>query len=545
MTRASFSAWTLLVGLVIGTIGSALLYNTTFIGAGYPIMVGLLTAALLGSCVVAARPLNPRNLWLFIPVLFFAGMLAVRTDGWLTFYNVALSLVLAALAVHHMTGKLPFDLTSALEQMHDIFAVGIRTTLEMPFVALFRSWRFFFPKQDENDETNTDEHEQNGRVAAVLRGLAVTIPVLAVFGLLLGSADAVFATYLPSLAWLENLDIENLIGRMILAGIIGWFVVGALTYSLARDWEEETDTDATSRDETVPESTLPTADDPLKPAKRGRTALFRLSMIEGGMLLGGVNLLFGAFVLVQFVYLFGGQQNIGVEGMTYAEYARRGFFELVTVAVLTMGLVLTADSLVVRNGKREMRAFRILSVVVIALVGVMLLSAARRMALYTDEFGLTRLRLWTSFFMGWLGVLFAVLIASLYRLRRRVFSFGLVLVAIGFFGMLNIINPDARIAAHNIDRALDSDEELDICYLYELSADAYPVIVSRYAETGDARLGNMLAVLDNIHNFDEARGLAAYNAGWSAAGAALESVEDDISAYSGEFDPYACSFYRY
>jgi hypothetical protein len=544
MSRATFSAWTLFIGLVIGMIGSALLYNLNVIGAGYPIMVGLLSAALVGSGVYAGRPLNPRNLWLFIPVLFFAIMIAVRTDGWLSFFNVVLSLGLGALAVHHMALGTPFDLTSTAEQIRDLLATGVRSTVEMPLVTAVRSWGFFFRPTSEDDEQNEDE--RRGRVVAVLRGLAVTLPVLLVFGLLLGSADAVFATYLPSFAWLENLDIDAFVGRTILAGVIAWVSVGTITYGLARTWREEPDEAAPvegDRDETVPEGTLPTVDQALRPNKRGITSPFRLSMIEGGMLLGGVNLLFGAFVLVQFVYLFGGQQNIGVEGLSYAEYARRGFFELVTVAVLTMGLVLSADRFVVRDGKGEMRAFRILSVIVIALVGVMLLSAARRMALYTDEFGLTRLRLWTSLFMGWLAVLFAVLVASLYRARRRVFSFGLVLVAIGYFGTLNIINPDARIAAHNIDRALVHGEELDTCYLYYISADAIPVMVERYATSGDERLGELLSVLDAVNNYDRAQGLGAYNAGWTAAGRAMGNV--DLTGYTGQYDPYACPFSIY
>ena len=53
-------------------------------------------------------------------------------------------------------------------------------------------------------------------------------------------------------------------------------------------------------------------------------------------MLTGVALLFAAFVLVQFRYFFGGAQNIGLQGFTFAEYARRGYGELMAVAFLSL-----------------------------------------------------------------------------------------------------------------------------------------------------------------------------------------------------------------
>jgi hypothetical protein len=175
-----------------------------------------------------------------------------------------------------------------------------------------------------------------------------------------------------------------------------------------------------------------------------------------------------------------------------------------------------------------MTLFRVLSLVIIALVGVMLVSAARRMDLYTDEFGLTRLRLWTSVFMAWLGVLFVVLVAGLLRLRANAFSFGLALVAIGFFATMNLINPDGRIAAHNIDRALAGEIDFDLCYLSQLSMDATPVIVDRSETRRAARLGALVAYLQvraDLHSTQTAGDLGAYHLGWNGAIAAVADVD--------------------
>ena len=75
------------------------------------------------------------------------------------------------------------------------------------------------------------------------------------------------------------------------------------------------------------------------PGRRGT-----LGLVEVGIVLAVVDLLFLAFVAVQFRYLFGGDELVrAITGMSYAEYARRGFFELVTVAALSLPLLLLAD----------------------------------------------------------------------------------------------------------------------------------------------------------------------------------------------------------
>ncbi len=538
MSRAAFAVWTLIVGSLVGFTGMTLLYDTVYIGASFPVFLSLLTAAVLGSGWVARRPLTARNLWLYAPALFFAVMVAVRADDWLTFYNVVAALMLGALALHYTASNRAFDTTATPEQAGAVITTGLRSALELPFVTLLTARHWFSERRE-----NTADDETPNRTGAIVRGLLLTLPVLGVFALLLGSADAVFAAYLPSLAWLDKLSIDDFIGRVLLTGVLAWFTVGTVTYGVARDWNHPLTTKRQDDDATLPEATLPDRDSLPRPPKRRATTPFRVSMIEGGMLLGGVNLLFGAFVLVQFVYLFGGRENIGVDGLTFAEYARRGFFELVAVAVLTMALLLVTDRVVVREGKREMTLFRVLSLVIIALVGVMLISAARRMDLYTDALGLTRLRLWTSVFMGWLGVLFVVLVAGLLRLRTNVFSFGLVLVGIGFFATMNLINPDARIAAHNIDRALAGEIDFDLCYLSTLSMDATPVIVDRYLSSDDNRLEALVAYLQDrteSHSTQTAGDLGAYNLSWNAAVGAM----DGVSATADEDLLYNCGWLR-
>ncbi len=133
-----------------------------------------------------------------------------------------------------------------------------------------------------------------------------------------------------------------------------------------------------------------------------------LGFTEAAVVLGAVVLLFAIFVVIQFRYFFGGQTNIGVQGYTFSEYARRGFGELVAVAFFSLLLFLGLSAIVRRQSQIQRRAFSGLGIGMVALVGVMLVSAFQRLLLYEAAYGFSRLRMYTHIFMIWLGVLLAV-----------------------------------------------------------------------------------------------------------------------------------------
>ena len=56
-------------------------------------------------------------------------------------------------------------------------------------------------------------------------------------------------------------------------------------------------------------------------------------------MLFAVDVLFAVFAVVQVVYLFGGADTLAAIGMTYSDYARQGYFQLVAVVALA-GLLL-------------------------------------------------------------------------------------------------------------------------------------------------------------------------------------------------------------
>jgi hypothetical protein len=205
-----------------------------------------------------------------------------------------------------------------------------------------------------------------------------------------------------------------------------------------------------------------------------------LGTLPAATALGLINLLFLLFVVVQLRYLFGGEAVVlETTGLTLAEYARSGFFELVTVSALVLPLILGADGLLRDADAAGRRTFRQLAGLLLALLGIVMASALRRMHLYVAEFGLTEDRLYATAFMGYLAVLFAWFAWTVLRERRRRFAFGGMVQGLAVLAGLHVLNPDALIARVNLDRATQG-ERFDPWYLADqLSADAVPPLLQR------------------------------------------------------------------
>jgi hypothetical protein len=201
-----------------------------------------------------------------------------------------------------------------------------------------------------------------------------------------------------------------------------------------------------------------------------------LGFIESVMVLGGVDLLFAFFVIIQFAYLFGGEANIDVAGYTYSEYARRGFGELVAVGVLSLGLILGLAAWTKRERPATRWWFNGLSVLLILQVGVILASALTRLLLYEEAYGFTRLRTYTHIFIPWMGLLLLAFLGLLLIGKLRKFAIAIALGAIGFTLTLNLMNVDAFIVNRNVER-LEEKSRLDVYYLARLSEDAVPDLV--------------------------------------------------------------------
>lgn len=202
-------------------------------------------------------------------------------------------------------------------------------------------------------------------------------------------------------------------------------------------------------------------------------------VLEWALPLALLDVLFLGFVAVQITVLFAGHDYVReTTGLTYSEYARQGFWQLLGAAVLTVA-VISAAKWAIRPAQRSHDILlRVLLGVLSLLTVVVLVSALHRLHLYEDAFGLTRLRLFAYVVDFWLAGLFALLLlttsfGSLRRWLPRAIAAGSAALLLAF----SLASPDRLIASRNIDR-WRSTGEVDVGYLQGLSADAASTLVT-------------------------------------------------------------------
>lgn len=315
-------------------------------------------------------------------------------------------------------------------------------------------WKFLFFETKSSGEEKAAQSKS--AILPVLRGLLLALPVMLVFTLLLSSADMVFSQRVEAL--LQSFRIENMgeiIAQGIVALLIAYTMIGLVKVA-----------------EIYGQKTGPLGD------KESAVKPF-LGFTEGATVLVAVMILFGLFVAVQFRYFFSGDLNISETGFTYAEYARRGFGELIWVAVFSLLMIQVLRTVQKIETPRQRKLLTGLIVGLVALTLVILVSSYQRLSLYESAYGFSRLRTYSHFFILWLGLLLAGTVALEVLNQPRAFANAMLAASLGFVLTLNLINVDAFIVRQNLNRA-EEGMDLDAQYLTTLSSDAIPQLVEAF-----------------------------------------------------------------
>lgn len=332
-------------------------------------------------------------------------------------------------------------------------------------------------------------------LVAVLRGLAIAAPILFVFGVLFTAADAVFENFVQNTL---SLDPESIIPHVLMISFFTWitagYLRGALNESLL-ETEKETAGAAQTKPPVWSVTELKEEDPeknenapPVEEKKRRDwrafdnsflPAAFTLGAIETGIILGLINLLFLSFVVIQIPYLFGGFSLVqATPDFKLAEYARRGFGELVAVAALVLPILLLSHWLLRKDKAINHKIYGALAGVQIVLLFVIMLSAAQRLFLLTGNlgYGLTTARFYPMVFMILLALVFVWFAATVLRGAREQFAWGALWLTLFLLGTLHVLNPDEYIVRTNI-RLMQQGRAYDSYYTGELSDDAIPAIL--------------------------------------------------------------------
>lgn len=312
-----------------------------------------------------------------------------------------------------------------------------------------------------------------GRNGEALRrslvAVVFTAPLLLVFGTLLVSADPVFERLVRQvIRW----NVEEAAAHALTIGALSWLTGGLLLALGTPDARRN-------------------GDDSI-----GRPAV---GLLEVAVPMAALTGLFAAFVAVQFRYLFGGEELVRTTvGLSVAEYARRGFFELVAASGLVIPVVVGADWLLRGNGPRTLRRFRLLAGVQLILVGLIMDSAAQRLRLYYESFGLTTDRVLALAVMVWIGLTLGWFAFTVLQGHRARFPIGAIVGGLSVLAALNLVNPQAIVARVNLQRAA-AGAPLDTDYLGRMSADAVPILLARSAALPAAERCAIVAELGKRH----------------------------------------------
>jgi hypothetical protein len=500
--------------LLLGALLIGLLTQLLFFGQAFGINVFLGSAALLVAARLVRRPgmaLHRLDIWLPAAALLFAAFVAIRADPALIAFDLLAALALTGAGVAALGGV---SLTARR------FGEAIGVGLELLWSALARAGRLAPGLALWLAAPRALRHSA---VWPFVLGLLIALPFLGLFSLLFSAADAVFARLFRDLfGW--SIDLGDLPFRLAIAAAGAWLAGGLLVFVAGRPEAQGLTGEAVATSEAL---------QPEGPAVP-RLGI-RVDPATAAMALLVIDLLFAIFVTLQAAYLFGGRDTLADAGLTYSQYARRGFFELIAVAVVAGGLILSLDALLARRTRLYAAAAGALAL----LTAVILLSATVRLALYQQAYGWTELRFYALAAIAWLALgLVIVSVAVLYGRTRWVLhalAMGVLAVAVG----VNLVGPQAFVADANLQRALhpelvpaDGETALDAAYLGELGDDAVPVLASAFDSLSGPERDQVRGVLRDrlfsLHRDRTAGSWPSFNLARARARQALEAIRPKL-----------------
>jgi len=471
--------------VLLGVLGDVLLRETPW-GLNVLLFVFGLTAAFVMLVLRRKREFwNARTIALNSALVFFAAMFVWRDSAELQFFDgLAILMTLAILTLPAIKIK---------PQIAGVFHYGIAVVWSgisaafAPFLLVFNDveWKTI-------PQTGWSKH-----LISVLRGLLIATPLILIFGALFVAADAVFQGIVERTF---NIQPDTIISHIFLFGFLSWIIAGYLRGSLVGTLSEEAqktfleikevETPKNLSITDIKDEDAPEREEKPKPEDKKKWSwqnfdnsvlpqVFTLGAIETSIVLGLINLLFLTFVIVQLPYLFGGFELVqNTPDFKLAEYARRGFGELVAVSALVLPILLVSHWLLRKDKPINEKIYRVLAGIQIALLFVIMISATQRLLLLTGNlgYGLTTIRFYPMAVMVLLALVFVWFGLTVLRGMRRQFAWGALWLSLFTLGTLHVLNPDDFIVRTNL-RLMQEGREFDASYNSRLSDDAIPALI--------------------------------------------------------------------
>ena len=290
-------------------------------------------------------------------------------------------------------------------------------------------------------------HKKNGeltvnrKTGSIFIGFAFAIPVLCIIVPLLSSSDAAFEGLLRKFTF-------DKMGEIIGAVILGacFFILWFGQLFSAEDQKREKHE---------------------RKAERGG--------IEPAVLtsfLAVISLAYVLYLFSQTAYFFDGFSGLLPEGFTMAEYARRGFFEMVAICAINLVIIFVTTLICKRKDGRASISVRSVSAFLSVFSILLSATSLSKLVLYINSYGMTHLRIYTSLFCLFLAVVFIAVLIRLFAKNLPYMKAALICGAV-IVSVMCFADVDGVIAKYNVEAYLDGRlETVDVYALSNLSSDA-------------------------------------------------------------------------
>lgn len=422
-----------LAGLGLG-LAFELLVDGVPVGLGLALLGVATTIAIIAAAGREGWQSAKGHRWLLVTAALLFSCGALQDAGWLTGLEVATGLVFAALALHGWPGEAPLSRLSPWRLVGTPLAVG------------FSAVRAGAVLSAREAKATLDGTKVTRQLPGVLRLLAIVVPPVLLVTALLASGDAAFGARVGKLADAAlSIPIPDFVRGGLVTALAGLVLVGVLALATRRK----------DRHAAISEP--------------GRA----LKATEAYALLGTLSLVLFAFGATTWDCALSPGTCALPPGVTYAEAAHEGFFQLLAAALVILALLMALPARTALASPAQEHAFRALAGLLVVTTLPMVLSGVARLARYEDAYGLTRLRIMAHAGLVLVGAVMSWRALTLWVARDRFVPGALGLVALSLF-TLTALRPDAMIARHNL--ALGG--AFDTWYHLDLSDDAAPALVA-------------------------------------------------------------------
>jgi len=441
--RQGWKSRFIIYGIVTGIVFDILFYNKT-LGVSYPVFITFLLILVIVEFWKNLNLLNKPARLFVVPILLLSLTFFIYSNHVLKILNYLLIPLLILMFII-LLAKINKSDWSNIRFTGDIakrIFVPVRF-IHRPFTGLA-------------DSGNSGKGKTANRsLLKILTGILISVPILALILWLLTSADLVFKDIFI------NIPVFTAFKHFLLVIAVAVYTA-CFAWALIKAFNERKEV--------------------LYNRKQRKLFLDPIVIITILIL---TNAVYGVFTYVQFAYLFGAISYTLPSTFTYAEYARRGFAELVVVTIINFAILVFAVTYVKKEAKRIFIAVRVLLCILVVFTFVLLVSAFYRMTLYEQAYGFTYLRIFVQAFMVMLLFLFIINIIYIWVPKLPIVKSYFV-IALAIYVVLNFSNVDVIIAKNNIAR-YRSTQQIDFVYLKGLSWDAVPELKSFYTSIKDSQ----------------------------------------------------------